>query len=73
MNPAEPDPLDERLGDLLSAYDEALAVEQGPDRPTLTNVPPELEARLQRARACLYRLERRRPRALPPAGASPPP
>jgi hypothetical protein len=68
MHPPDADP-DEQFDALLAAYDEALAAGPSSTPPTEPHVPPVLAARLQRARACLERLEQDRRGT---AGAVPP-
>ena len=68
MNPEDNDVLEERLSALLAAYDDALAAGRPP--PPDDDFPPDLRTRLERARACLRRLDAER-RAAP--GGSPPP
>jgi serine/threonine protein kinase len=60
MNPNDAETDAEPLGDLLEAYDEALAAGRPP--PTQTPVSPELAERLTRAQACLRRLDQDRRR-----------
>ncbi len=73
MSPAKPTPGDEDFSRLLAACDEALAA--GDAAPTVHQLaaPPELSPRLERACACLLRLERARLRdALALASANTP-
>ena len=63
MSPPKPTPGDEEFSRLLAACDEALAA--GEAAPTVRQLaaPPELSPRLERACACLLRLERARLRS----------
>jgi WD40 repeat protein len=73
MSPPKPTPGDEEFSRLLAACDEALAA--GEAAPTVRQLaaPPELSPRLERACACLLRLERARLRdALALASANTP-
>ena len=50
--------------DRLTAYDEALAVGHAPGADLFTDLSPELFGRLEKAQACLRRLEDDRRRTL---------
>src|SRR5262249_21292492 len=59
MNPANDPSPDEEFPNPLAAYDEALGTGR-PPRAAGTATPPHLAERLERAQACLRRLERDR-------------
>ena len=63
MNPTNPKATDDEFSRLLAACDEALAAGNAVPMPPQLAAPPELQARLERARACLLRLERARRRS----------
>jgi eukaryotic-like serine/threonine-protein kinase len=64
--------LEEQFADLLAAYDEALADGRANTSAPAVLVPPELRARLRRARECLQRLKQDQLTSLlpPPSSAS---
>ncbi|HEY7425383.1 MAG TPA: serine/threonine-protein kinase [Gemmataceae bacterium] len=70
-------PLEEQFADLLTAYDEALADGRANTSASEALVPPQLRARLRRARDCLQRLKQDQfasffPPLPPPSSASSP-
>jgi serine/threonine protein kinase/WD40 repeat protein len=76
MSAEEPRESEEQCADLLAACHEALASGATADFLEGQNVPPELRPRLERAVACLQRLERlwpSRPVSAGPPGATVPP
>jgi WD40 repeat protein len=61
MSPEKTLALQEQFTSLLAACDEALAAGDGTAAPAGTPCPPELQPRLDRALACLRRLQQLRP------------